>query len=631
MEALRKAEEAKRQAAQKEKAGMLQAQEMAQQEVQPTFQEGGQEPVPHSELLAEPAEPLLDPDTPALQFDTTPSDQSSMEHDRLDVEFDFKIDEDFDLEPRPAEQDESHQTLELSVNEETPVPPARGDEPEDSHSLNFEPTETLVEEEIFPSVAAAEIATVDDRPPLELSLAASEPVAVTTRPDDSEPVPASTHETERETPQNIPKQTRRATESVRRQSAQAVFNAKSAARKDDRGRRLMLIAAVLMLLPLGGGVYLLLQEMGILSTSSPYNIPTASFDSANIQWPEPTEIGVEQETLVDIVQDSIDAGTEVTEPVVAIADAAIQTSIAAISVNSLTTEPVETPSAVTALPQQTVGTDFATKIVEDVPFAVVQSDPTTASAQPALAIAPPVERSMPLPAAAFSVPNSTAGSLQGAVSVEENRPTPSISITRSEVALQVDPQLTLAYAAYQMQDFIRARAHYQQALRNEPRNRDAMLGMAAVAMQLGETALARDTYARLLQYDPRDALARVGLLQITPASDAVGLESELKALFETQSDMAPLAFALGNLYASQRRWNEAQQSYYDALLAAKASGGPVSPDYAFNLAVSLERLNQPRPALGFYNEALELSRITEPGFDMAVLFQRIDAITRVLP
>ena len=105
----------------------------------------------------------------------------------------------------------------------------------------------------------------------------------------------------------------------------------------------------------------------------------------------------------------------------------------------------------------------------------------------------------------------------------------------------------------------------------------------------------------------------------------------MKSLFEEHPDVAHLAFSLGNLYASQRRWNEAQQSYYDALLAAKSGVGPVSPDYAFNLAVSLERLNQVRPAYSFYREALEQSREVNPTFDPRILRERLDALERMLP
>lgn len=207
-----------------------------------------------------------------------------------------------------------------------------------------------------------------------------------------------------------------------------------------------------------------------------------------------------------------------------------------------------------------------------------------------------------------------------------------INITRSNAAPQVNAQLTQAYSAFRDQDYYAARALYQQALRELPNNRDALLGLAATSIQLGDVTGARATYSRLLELDPRDALARVGLMDSMPLGDSVQTESQLQSLKAEHPELAQLSFALGNFYASQRRWNEAQASYYDALLAAKAeSGSAVSPDFAFNLAVSLERLNQPQPAFNFYREALEQSRTVNPGFDLRVLRERLDALERVLP
>jgi uncharacterized protein HemY len=57
-----------------------------------------------------------------------------------------------------------------------------------------------------------------------------------------------------------------------------------------------------------------------------------------------------------------------------------------------------------------------------------------------------------------------------------------------------------------------------------------------------------------------------------------------------------LNFALGNLYAQQGRWNDAQQAYFRAY-----AGDGDNPDYPlFNLAVSLEQLRQPKLALQYY-------------------------------
>jgi tetratricopeptide (TPR) repeat protein len=75
-------------------------------------------------------------------------------------------------------------------------------------------------------------------------------------------------------------------------------------------------------------------------------------------------------------------------------------------------------------------------------------------------------------------------------------------------------------------------------------------------------------------------------------------------------------FALGNLYTQQSRWAEAQQSYFRAY-----SNAPGNADYVFNLAVSLDHLNQSKLALDYYQRAL-----TQPGptnFDKSSVQTRI--------
>jgi tetratricopeptide (TPR) repeat protein len=188
-------------------------------------------------------------------------------------------------------------------------------------------------------------------------------------------------------------------------------------------------------------------------------------------------------------------------------------------------------------------------------------------------------------------------------------------------------QMLTAWSTYQQGDYAAARILYQQLLALAPDNRDELRGVAASAMQQGDMVSARQTYNRLLNLNPRDALARTGLLETTTASDPVQRETDLKALQTDHPEIAAVSYSLGNLYASQQRWHDAQQAYYEALLTARTQAeGPVSPDYAFNLAISLERINQPEAALKFYREALELSEQLVPGFDLTILDQRLRAL-----
>ena len=201
-----------------------------------------------------------------------------------------------------------------------------------------------------------------------------------------------------------------------------------------------------------------------------------------------------------------------------------------------------------------------------------------------------------------------------------------IIITRRTLRPQANLLLTSAYTAYQKGEFPLARNRYQQVLQADPKNRGALLGLAAIAIQGRETSLARDLYLRLLDQDPGDPLARAGMLAIAPGGELVQQESELKLLLKQYPRSAPLLFSLGNIYAAGQRWSEAQQVYFEALRQAKndaQDSGAVHPDYLFNMAVSLEHLGQMKPAVRYYQEALQLAAGQTAGFDPEALRIRL--------
>ena len=168
---------------------------------------------------------------------------------------------------------------------------------------------------------------------------------------------------------------------------------------------------------------------------------------------------------------------------------------------------------------------------------------------------------------------------------------------------QIHPQVASGYAAYQAGDLPKARADYQQVLREESTNRDALLGLAAVEMRAQRYDLADSYYQRVLQVDPRDAHAQAGVVALRSQQlDPVLVESRVKSLLAADRDANVLYFTLGNQYAQQGRWAEAQQAYFKAL-----ASDPENPDFAFNLAVSLDQLRQPKPALEYYRRALALA------------------------
>lgn len=184
---------------------------------------------------------------------------------------------------------------------------------------------------------------------------------------------------------------------------------------------------------------------------------------------------------------------------------------------------------------------------------------------------------------------------------------------------RVNPGVAAGYAAYQAGDLATARREYQRALRAEPRNIDALLGMAAVMLRDRQLPAADAYYGRVLRLDPRNPNAQAGMLALRSQQvDPVAAESQIKTLLAREPQAEALQFTLGNQYAQQARWNEAQQAYFKALAT-----DPDNPDFAYNLAVSLDHMRLVEPALQHYRLALKLAQTRGAGFNADAVRARI--------
>lgn len=200
-----------------------------------------------------------------------------------------------------------------------------------------------------------------------------------------------------------------------------------------------------------------------------------------------------------------------------------------------------------------------------------------------------------------------------------------IVVNRGEPAPVVNPQLVEAYAALEAGRLEGAARLYATLARADPRNIDALLGLAAIAAQEGRPDDAVRHYFAILELDPRHALAQSGLIGLTGRSDPLAAESRLKQLIAREPS-AFLYFTLGNLYADQGLWAQAQQAYFQAHHLE-----PQNPDYAYNLAVGLEHVSQPRLALGFYRRAVELAPTrARVNFDLPRARERVAALAAAL-
>ncbi|TFW13660.1 tetratricopeptide repeat protein, partial [Duganella callida] len=192
-----------------------------------------------------------------------------------------------------------------------------------------------------------------------------------------------------------------------------------------------------------------------------------------------------------------------------------------------------------------------------------------------------------------------------------------IRVARATQPSPVAPALDSAYQAFNGNDLATAQQQYEAALAQDNTSHDALLGAAMVAARQGQKDKAASYYLRLLELSPNDADATAGLVGLRQG-DISQSEARLKAILNNNPDAAPVLFALGNLYAQQGRWSDAQQAYFRAVGAA-----PDNADYAYNLAIGLDRLNQPRLALGYYQRALVLGQDKAVGFDRNALRKRM--------
>ena len=243
--------------------------------------------------------------------------------------------------------------------------------------------------------------------------------------------------------------------------------------------------------------------------------------------------------------------------------------------------------------------------------ALTQSDPSAAA--PAYPAAPVKAPAKPLATPPATASNARAGNATRAIAPPAAAP------------LQFQPDvhtalLSQAYTAYQRGALTEAQQLYTQAAARS-RSVDALLGLAAIASVQNREVDAQLLYREVLDSDPRNAAAQAALLDLLGNTDNQATESRLKTLIDR--DPSPQLYqTLGNLYADQGRWNDAQAAYFEAY-----RGAPHNADYAFNLAVSLDQLRQTAAALKYYEKALAAGGVHR--FDRAQAEARVQQLKTV--
>jgi tetratricopeptide (TPR) repeat protein len=234
-------------------------------------------------------------------------------------------------------------------------------------------------------------------------------------------------------------------------------------------------------------------------------------------------------------------------------------------------------------------------------------EPVTVAAAPA---APP--QAAPAPPSRDQI---AADLLRDAQAASEPPP---LRLDRSQETPSVPTDISAGYDALRRGDYDAARRSYQAAITADSASVDANLGLATAEARAGNVSAASLFYRKALELDPRNATALAGLAALADASRPGAVEARLREDVMRSPQSPALHLALGNVYAAQKRWSEAQGEYFEAHRL-----DPANPDIAFNLAVSLDNLGRGALAAQFYRRALDSARAQPAQFDPAAVNRRL--------
>ena len=209
------------------------------------------------------------------------------------------------------------------------------------------------------------------------------------------------------------------------------------------------------------------------------------------------------------------------------------------------------------------------------------------------------------------------------IKAEKGTVNSTLEISSSKELPQKDVLLSEAYNAYKEADYSGAMNKYNEVLEIDPRSRNALLGRAAINVFNNNTIAAIKDYQALLLENPKDSQAMTSMIAVANYSPEES-ETQLKIMIRDEPDSHYLNFALANVYGAQNRWSEAQSHYFYAL-----ESNPDNPNYAYNLAVSLEHIAQPASAINYYQLALENFDNGLATFDKNIVGERLEILKQL--
>ncbi len=219
----------------------------------------------------------------------------------------------------------------------------------------------------------------------------------------------------------------------------------------------------------------------------------------------------------------------------------------------------------------------------------------------ALPTAAPVEADAAVPPSATAGAPATAASVDASAVANAGDTAPPPAVIKKD-SDPLAPLLRRAYAAYVQRDFTSAVGAYEEALRAQPQQRDALLGLAVIAGEQGDAERASEYYRQILRADSGDVIALTGLVATLQQKDPQAALRLLNDAITRDGGSAALYFALGALHMSQGQWAQAKGALSEAV---RRDGN--NADYIYNLGVANDRLGERSAALRAYRRALQVA------------------------
>lgn len=256
------------------------------------------------------------------------------------------------------------------------------------------------------------------------------------------------------------------------------------------------------------------------------------------------------------------------------------------------------------------------------PAAINQVSPTAGTTSPVPPAAPAAANTQQVPVASSSRARTAAARPVDAV--ESTRMTAARepgSLSLRSNATKPASAMDSAYAAYQAGRPEEAGRLYREVLKSDPGQRDAWLGLAVIAHAANQREAAMDAYKRVLRLEPQNGTALAGISSLSNDSEDSRQESRLRELLARSPQEADLNHALGLVLSAEKRWSEAQPLFFKAHALA-----PLEPQFAYNLAITLDHLRKHALAIQYYETALTLAQGKNAGFDESSARKRLTAL-----